>query len=182
MKFQVDIDLDWVEEDGTIDEAIKYQIISRVEEKVTSQLVKKIMESATERIEEQINNICSDAIKARVDDLMTGKRVLTDSFGAVVNPDFSIEKALTDLIAGALTRKTLDENGRHSDGYNKKYTQFEWHTVREVPSMVNKAVEVQLKDTESTIKRLVEEKIKSGIADKLTNLIVNNSASLSLKP
>jgi len=193
MKFQVDIELDWVEEDGTIDEAIKDQIISSVESKVISQLAKKLMESATGRIEDQINNICSDAIKAKIDELMTGKRVLTDQFGTVTNPDFSIEKALTGMVSDAMTHKTIDENGRRtSEKYHAKYSLFEWHTAREVPDMVKNAVaaqtkkatetvDAQLRDAEIRIKQLVESRIKESVADKLTKLIMENSSTLALK-
>ena len=181
MKFNVEIDLDWIEEDSTVDEEVKRQIISNVEKNVTGNLQKMIIESAKQRIETAVLETATKSVSDRVAELMLEKRVVTDENGRVLKADFSLESKLIEIIDSALTRKTLNENGSAANGYGAKYSMFEFMAFKNIEKLVDAHVTKHATEVHKNIEHLVTEKIKTQVADKLTALIVENSSALSLK-
>lgn len=188
MKFAVEIDLDWVEEDSTIDAEVKHQIITSIENKILKALQEQVLAKAKENIDAQIatlvNANISAMVSAKVSDLMTVNRTATDDFGRVVKENFTIESMLIDAVSGAIHKKTLDSNGRPtSGGYNDRaeYSHFDYYATKSIPAMVDAKVKELGEKVKKDIEQLVTEKIKTQVADKLTALIVDNSTALSLR-
>lgn len=181
MKFTVDIDLDWINEDQSIDEQVKTQIINNIESKVLSQIKKQVLDQTEERIEAQVTMIIRETVTDKVKDLMSMDRTATDSYGRVVKEHFTIESLLIDAIDAAISKKTLNSDGRQSDEYNAKYTQFQYFATKDIPKMVDEKVKLLAEGVKKDIENLVSEKIKTQVADKLTSLIVDNSTALSLR-
>lgn len=186
MKFNVEIDLDWIDEDSTIDETVKHQIISNIESRIVRTLEAKVLESATAKIDGQIQALINTNVHAMVSEkvanLMTVPRTATDEYGRVTKENFTIESMLINAVDAAVNRKTLDENGRNSsDNYGKKYSYFEYFATKDIPALIDKRVKALAEQTQKDIETLVKDKIKTEVADKLTNLIVENSTALSLR-
>lgn len=188
MKFNVEIDLDWVEEDSTIDSEIKHQIISNIENKVFKSLQDQVIASAKEKIDSQIADLVNQNVHAmvaeKVSALMTQNRTSTDQYGRVLKENFTIESMLIDAVDGAVNNKVLDKNGRiASNSYDNRaeYSYFDYYAKKDIPEMVNEKVKKLGDQVKKDIELLVTEKIKTQVADNLTELIVNNSTALSLK-
>lgn len=188
MKFNVEIDLDWIEEDSSIDEEVKHQIMTSIEGKVLKQLQEKVLASAQAKIDGQIQSMINDnvhtMVSEKVAELMSMPRTSTDEYGRVVKENFTIESLLIDAVESAVTKKTLNSDGRQSSGgYNDhaKYSYFEWFATKDIPALIDKQVKTLAEKTKKDIEQLVKDKIKSEVADKLTNLIVENSTALSLR-
>jgi len=186
MKFNVEIDLDWIEEDSTIDEEVKNQIMSSIEGKVLKKLEEKVLSSAQERIESQVKDLVDQNVNAmireKLQDLMTLKRTVTDDYGRIKKEEFSIEQMLIDSVDGAINKKTLNDRGSYtSSTYEQKFSYFDYFTLREIPALVDKQIKALAEKTEKDIQQLVKDKIKTEVADKLTSLIVENSTALSLR-
>lgn len=188
MKFNVEIDLDWVEEDSTIDDEIKNQIISSIESKVLKSLQAQVIGSAKEKIDSQIatlvNKNIHEMVSSKVAELMVLNRTSTDSYGRVLKENFTIESMLIDAVEGAVNNKVLDRDGRPASvGYerNAVYSHFDYYAKKDIPEMVHKKVKELGEQVKKDIELLVTEKIKTQVADNLTSLIVDNSTALSFK-
>lgn len=188
MKFAVEIDLDWIEEDSSIDEEVKHQIITNIENKVLKALQDQVLAKAKAQIDEQIvtlvNANISTMVSTKVSELMTLNRTATDEYGRVTKENFTIESMLIDAVSGAINKKTLDSNGRPaSGGYNDRaeYSHFDFYATRSIPAMVDAKVKELGEKVKKDIEELVTTKIKTQVADKLTALIVDNSTALSLR-
>lgn len=188
MKFSVEIDLDWIEEDSSIDEEVKHQIITSIENKVLKKLEEKVLASAQERIESQMEKLVTDNIHAMVSEkvaaLMSLDRTATDEYGRVTKANFTIESMLIDAVESAVTRKALDRNGKPaSGGYNDKaeFSYFEYFATKDIPTLIDAKVRALSETVKKDIEQLVTSKIKTQVADKLTALIVENSTALSLR-
>jgi hypothetical protein len=186
MKFNVEIDLDWIEEDSSIDETVKHQIISNIEGRIVKTLQEKVLQSAQSKIDGQIQDLINANVHAMVSEkvaaLMTVPRTATDEYGRVKRENFTIEQLLVEAVESAVNRKTLDENGRNSsDNYGKKYSYFEYFATKDIPALIDKQVKALAEKTQKDIEALVKDKIKTEVADKLTSLIVENSTALSLR-
>lgn len=180
MKFNIEVDLDWIEEDGSIDELIKDQVVAKVERQVADALKKSVMEKAEQRIESSVLAICSQEITTRIEELMKETRTATDQYGRVTRANFTLESMLVERIDEAFTKKTLNEEGR-AESHSPKYSQVEYMIHRSIPKIVDAKVKELGEKTQKQIEQLVTDKIKTQVADKLTSLIVDNSTALSLR-
>lgn len=64
MKLNITVDLDWLEEDGNIDEEVKHQIIQGVKSAISRQCLDKVEKKASEQINQAINDSITAAKKA----------------------------------------------------------------------------------------------------------------------
>lgn len=184
MKFNVEIDLDFVEEGETLSDTIKNEIVSNIERRVTANIHQQIKESVSKRIEEQLEKMAieavSTAVNSKVSELMALPRTQTDNYGRVVKENFTIEQLLINAVESAVLEKTLDENGRQSN-YGARFSRFEYFATKDIPALVDKKVKEMSESVKKDIEDQVSNKIKGAVADKLTQLIVDNSTALSLK-
>lgn len=186
MKFNVEIDLDWIEEDSSIDEEVKHQIINSIENKCLKSLQEQVISSAKEKINSQIEDLVNENIhklvSEKVAELMKLNRTSTDQYGRVIKENFTIESMLIEHIDGAITKKVLTSSGSYaSDHYRAEYSYFDYYLKKDIPEMVTKKVKDLGDQVKKDIELLVTEKIKTQVADNLTALIVDNSTALSLK-
>lgn len=186
MKFAVEIDLDWIEEDSSIDEEVKHQIITSIESKVLASLKDAVLKSAQEKIDGQIQSLITaninDMVSGKVRELMFVDRTATDQYGRVTKENFTIESMLIEAVENAITKKTLNGNGNVADHYNRaEYSHFDYYVTKNIPAMVDAKVKELGEKTKKDIEQLVTTKIKTQVADKLTALIVENSTALSLR-
>lgn len=188
MKFAVEIDLDWIEEDSSIDEEVKHQIITSIENKVLKQLQDKVLATASERIEAQVTGLITSNVHTMVSEkvaaLMSLDRTATDEYGRVTKANFTIESMLIDAVESAVTKKTLNSSGKVASGnYNDAahYSYFDYFATKDIPALIDAKVKALSEIVKKDIEQLVTTKIKTQVADKLTALIVENSTALSLR-
>jgi hypothetical protein len=185
MKFDVEIDLDWIEEDSTIDETIKHQIITNIENRVVSALQAKVLESAQKKIDEQIGGLVKENVHKLVTEkvvaLMALPRTETDKYGRVTRENFTIESLLIEAVEKAVMTATLDEQGRVTDGYHAKYSYFQYYATKDIPALIQKRIQSMTEELKKDIETQIKNNIKAEVADKLTSLIVENSTALSLR-
>ena len=183
MKFNLEVEIEWFDEDMSIDESVKQSIIHQIKTEVAAPIVKQIKESADQQINEMLSDMASDAIKKRIDKFLSKGRDITDRFGEVTDTNVTIEDLLKREIDSAFTEKTLDKSGKRS-GYNAKYSLFDFLVSKKteaIPEMIENLVKAQTVETKEMIEKLVKDKVKTQVADKLTDLIVENSSALSLR-
>lgn len=188
MKFNVEIDLDWVEEDSTIDEVVKNQIISNIETRIVKTLEAKVLESAKAKIDEQIQGLVTQNVHTLVSEKVAGlmalPRTTTDDYGRVVRENFTIEQLLIEAVESAVVNKTLRSDGRvASGGYNDKaqYSYFEYFATKDIPKLIEARVTAIAEEIKKDIESQIKNNVKTAVADKLTALIVENSTALSLR-
>ncbi|TET66517.1 MAG: hypothetical protein E3J56_14270 [Candidatus Aminicenantes bacterium] len=102
MKFDISIEIDWIEEDGSIDNEIKYGIVQSLTKKVTDQ----ISESATNSMIETVKKM----VQAQTEKLVYGllEKPITINNGWNNNTDYPsiydmVETRMTELYKGKLS-------------------------------------------------------------------------------
>lgn len=183
MILDLKIEIDWLEEDMSVSDAVKQSIIYDVKRQVSEPVIKQIKEAADTEIRKQLEAETTKAISSRIEKYLSTPRTITDSFGDVIKEDVTVESLLKEKIESAFSKKTLDNDGK-TTSYNPRHSLFEYLVIRKtdsIPEMVSKMVESETKDTQETIERLVKDSVKTNVADKLTDLIMENSTALSLR-
>jgi hypothetical protein len=184
-KFNVTVELDWVDEEHNLDSDIRDAVIRDIKNKLSEPLLKKINEETGSTIQSQISALALSAINERINAFMTTPRNITNKFGEIEREGVTVEDILKEQLEAAVDKKMLDENGRPTrDNYNKKYSLLEYLVkarTQAVGQLIEERCKKAIEETKGSIERMVTDKVKTQVADKLTNLIVENSTALSLK-
>lgn len=161
MKLNLEIELDWIDEEMNLDDVVKDQIISGV--------MKKINEKVLSKIEDKINNTIDKTIIARINkctdkmfkDFLKRPVNITDRYGDSIEHYKNVNEVIKMRFDNFMTQ-TVDEKGNTYDGsYSKKFQRLEFVIDKQLKDFANKF-------TTDAVKRVSEE-IKLHVKDGLTN-------------
>jgi len=174
-KFNIEVVLDWIEEDGTIDEALKDEIVSAVVGRVTEATTKRIDEKISEMVDIQIHSaeqaVCVK-LNEIMDDFLNRKRTVTDRYGDVVETDQSVmdmlKKACDSFVEGY-----VDKNGNStsSNSYGDKKRRIDYMIEKQIDYKMQKSIEDAAKEIKSGLQKYIDETLKSQIGENVAKII-----------
>ncbi|MDC9591782.1 hypothetical protein PSI23_21505 [Xenorhabdus sp. XENO-10] len=179
MKINITVDLDWLEEDGNIDEEVKYQIIEGVKKSISRQCLDKVEKEASKQINQAINESINSA-KATIekkaiafaDEWLKKEVTVTDKWG-----DVQECLTITDLIKKSFDNtleKKVDKNGNFTSSYDGipliKYLMSD-----RMQELVSKRVSVIQKDIDQAITNAVNNGIRENVSNKFAEMVVNTA-------
>jgi len=182
-KFSIEIDLDYINEDGSIEEAIYEQILSKVQTNVSASVQDKLLKGGQEKIEDAINSQISTTLQQRIEALLDMPRTITDDYGRTKIENVTLDQMITSHIDKLLSgKKMFDSDGKYqSSDYSAKFTAFELFAEKKMIPAISAQVTALAARTEKEITILIENKVKGQVAENLAKFILNNSQTLSLK-
>lgn len=162
MKLNLEVELDWIDEEMNLDDTIKQNVINSV--------VNRIQAKVNEQVESKINKIIDttivDRINNKVDalfDEFTNKQIaLTDGYGDKVKVYENVIALIKDRFDNFM-EQPVDDNGKTYDStysiYGSRFKRVEFMIDKQLKDFANKF-------TADTVKRVSEE-IKLHVADGL---------------
>ena len=191
MKLNITVDLEWLGEDGDMDEEVKHQIISGVKAAISKDCLAKVEKEASQQINEAINESIVAARKAIeqkavqfADDWLEKEVTITDKWG-----DTQDCLTITDLIKrtfDGLLEKKVDDNGNFADSYSGKTRLITWLTGKRVQDVVQEKLKGINRDIDRQITECVIEGIRQNVDNKFAEMVVqtaqhNHKAALENK-
>jgi len=160
MKLNLEIEIDWIDEERGIDEIVKNEIISgitsRIESKISEQVTKKVNDMIDNRIVEIIDQKTSDVFT----DFINRPVTLTDSYGTKMKVYDKIEDVIKERFDNFLTQKVDKSGNVSSSSYDTKWSRIEFVINKQLTDMADTF-------TKDAVKKVSEE-IKTHIKDGLT--------------
>ena len=169
--FKVDVEIDWVGEDGTLDEQIKESIKNEIIEKIEKTVMNDIRETATSEAENRIGLWINNYITT----LVKEKKIpyLKNSWNSETNY-ISIEEMIGVKFEKIL-QQTVDVNGKPtSSSYDRYGTMLDWLTGKQVKKYANERVSEFVKDIKGDIEKYTSRKVKEEMMKQLTSQLVSN--------
>ena len=163
-KFNITVDIDYVDEDGNLDEVLYDKIVSSVVSKVSDKVVEKMTASVKEKIDEEslkVSEKISEKLNEYMKEFFESPRDIYDKWGDLVKSNTSVREMLKNACDNFMNAM-VDDSGKPttSSSWGKQiYSRAEY--------MVRKVVNV---DMERTIEKATEEiskKIKEKIATEV---------------
>jgi hypothetical protein len=179
-KFNLELEIDWIDEESNLDETVKQEIMRSIEERVVSKVRTTVLEKAEESIVKRVDDLVTEAIKEKIEQFLTTPRDITDRYGDVIKENVTVESLFKEKMESAFSKKTLDKDG-NTGGYSNTYSIVEFITQKGMDALVDERVKELAKDAKILIEETVAQKIKTNIADGLTEMILENSTALKLK-
>lgn len=172
-KFNITVELDWMDEEYNLDEEIRETIINSVVNRVQDRLVKQVDTECNNRINAQLASIetaVSDKLNGIMDAFFDEPRDITDKYGDVIKKGVTVRDTLKKACDDFMYQP-LDEYGKPaSSSYYAKYKTRVDYIVDKSINMdwaIKKAVE----DVTNNLKKKVSEEVKKQMGDKLANIL-----------
>ena len=164
MKFNVDVEIDWLEEGGTIDEEVKKQIINGI----SSRINKQSQEDMTKAVEKEISTKVSALLDAKMNEILEDflKRgvKITDQWGAV-KKEIVIEDLVKEKFDKFMTAK-VDSDGRESD-YGSSMPRIDWILNKRVVAHCQAEAKKIVADVEAKVKEILSTDLELKVKNKL---------------
>lgn len=174
-KFNITVELDWMDGEYNLDEEIREAIVDNVVNKVQDKLVQQVDTECNNIINDQMANIektVSDKLNSIMDSFFDEPRDVTDRYGDIIKKGVTVrdtlKKACDDFI-----NQPLDENGKPTtSSWGVKYkTRIDYIVAKSInydmERTINNAVSAVIDD----LKKKITDEVKKQMGDKLANIL-----------
>lgn len=164
MKFNIEVELDYIDEEGCLDSAIKDSILAsvtkivmdKVSKQVDSQLDKIVVAAATKKAKQITNRIASN--------FMNRKFTKSDRYGDKIET-LTVKDMIKREFDGFWKVK-VDKDGREN-GYGTHKERIKWEIEETIKTHSKMFAATLTRDTENKIKASMKENLASAIGQKL---------------
>lgn len=173
-KFEVTVELDWIEDEDTIDEKIKEEIILGIVDKVSKNITNSLESRANEILEKKmksLENDISDRLNKVIEEFLETPKDITDMWGDIIHRDVTVKSILKESCANYLEQK-VDSNGNPTkNNYGNNITRVEYVVRRAVEGDLSYAIKRVTDEITKKIKEKVTDEVKTQIGKKLSDAI-----------
>jgi hypothetical protein len=161
MKFNVQVEIDWINEDYSLDEGVSNEIRKKVAEKA----YEAIQQTVSEKISAQIDDTLDAKIMETYDNFMSKEFTVYDKWGEVVKKETSVKGMLKEKLDKFFTEK-VDKNGKPSNyGGEERYLYIlNKHAQKKMDEFSDKLAKSVLDDIKSDLVKYSEEKAIKKVA------------------
>ncbi|MGE6516668.1 hypothetical protein [Lysinibacillus sphaericus] len=162
-KFNIEVELDWLDEERGLDEEIQKQVIAGLQNRLVANLEKKLGNSIAEKVEQKATEIADAFVEKLLAEQICAIQIPTkgSSWSSEVTY-ISLTEFIGKRFENAMTEKTLTERGSKADYRNDaKYSITEYLTRDFIAKELNGKVSDMIRDAkekaeQSLIKNLEE--------------------------
>ncbi len=165
MKLNVTVDIDWINEDESLDEAVKSQIINSVVKKISDDVIRSVKYEAERKVQDRVNEL----VETTYEEFLNGKVTLTDRWGDVTKKDVSIKCLIKDQCDKWLLEK-VDKDGKTSS-YNANYTRVEYFVKNQIEKQTKEMSNQIVTKVNQEMKKFITDSLKDSIGEKLVKEI-----------
>lgn len=162
MKFNVELEIDWIGEDGSIDEEVSNNLQNHLTNKVF-ETVKTTLES---KITNAINIKLDSLIEKTYDDFLNQELNLTDKWGDIIREKVSPKQLLKEKLDESLKEK-VDSSGRKSSYGISRYEHL-------LESSAKAQIDTFIKNISNTIIIGIKEDINEAARKRITDAILTD--------
>lgn len=173
-KFNVEVEVDWLEEGETIDELIKSEILHKVSKAVEERLQKSALEKFDAKVLEcvgQIETRVTELSNKVIDDFVTNQRFPVPTSSYDKNPPMkTILEIFTSKLDASLQQK-VDRDGCKTD-YGAVGTRIDWLVGKLAEKHADEKVKAHVKDIKAHIEKYILDKVKGEIMTQLSESVL----------
>ena len=174
-KFNITVELDWMDEEYNLDEEIRETIINSVVNKVKDRLVNQVETECNNKINEQLKNIeiaVSNKLNGIMDAFFDEPRDITDKYGDVIKKGVTVRETLKKA-CDEFMNQPLDEYGKPTtSSYNTKYkTRLDYFIAKSIDGDMEWRIKKAVSDVTDNLKKKIGDEVKKQMGDKLANIL-----------
>ena len=173
MKVNVSVEIDWIEEDGSIDDEIKHELILGVKRAISKTCMKDMETQSKLAFDDAVQQASAKISKKALDfaDAWLENEVeITDKWGD--KQDKITVKGLIKRSFDNLLERKVDSNGKFSSSYGADTKLIEYLTNKRVEDEVSKRMKDFGKGIDDRIKKAIDKSIKDNVSDRFAQMVI----------
>jgi hypothetical protein len=174
-KFNITVELDWMDEEYNLDEDIRETIVNSVVNKVQDRLINQVETECNNKINDQLKNIevaVTDKLNGIMDAFFDEPRDVTDKYGDVIKKGVTVRDTLKKA-CDEFMNQPLDEYGKPAESsYRIKYnTRVDYIVAKSIDYNMEFAIKNAVSTVTDNLKKKITEEVKKQMGDKLANIL-----------
>lgn len=164
MKTNIEIDLNWINEEGSIDEGVKQYIVEAISEGLSKKCLDDIAESARRQVNEQLGQKVANLF----DSFMEEGIVVVDKWGDPVRgrERIKIRDLMKEKLDKALAEKVNKNNGEASSSYGG-IPRIDYFLNKRIDDLLDAKYGRIIKDVEKMMETKLGNTLSQTLATKL---------------
>lgn len=179
MKLNITVDLEWLGEDGDMDEEVKHQIISGVKAAISKDCLAKVEKEASQQINAAIAEsigVAKAAIHEKAinfaNEWLTKEATVTDKWG-----DVKEKISITDMVKRSFDQtleKKVNSKGQFTTDYDG-IPLVKYLTGNYIKELVAEKIQPLKKDIDTAIINAVNAGIRKNVSEKFAEMVVQTA-------
>lgn len=173
-KFNISVEVDWLEEDGSLDQIIKDEIVGGVAEKVIANLTQSMESEATQIVKDKMAELdasISDKLNSMMEEFFNTPKDITDRWGNVKERGITVTQKLAEACDNFLSQ-SVDDGGKPASGYSAKYdTRVDYIVHKSIDHNMEWAIQRAVSDVTDNLKKRISGEIKKQMGEKLAGVV-----------
>lgn len=174
MKLNLEIELDWIDEEKGLDETVKEQIIDGVTARVEKQISSKIEEKVNKVIDETIVSKINEKTDALFTDFVSRQVTLCDNYGSKIKVYESMEQLIKERFDNFMTQKVDSEGRTTTSSYGTSYQRLEFIIDKQLKDFAHKFTTDAVKQVSEEIKQHVKDGLTTKLGAELMSVLKVN--------
>lgn len=167
MKINLTVDIDWLNEDESLDDKIQQKIIKAVVDKVSDGVINSVKNEAELRVVDQVEKLVTKTYEAFMEKGVT----LTDKWGDPTDKDIKIKDLIKDRCDKWLSEKVDDQGRSTRDSWGGNKSRMEHFINKQIESQTKSMSEQIVKKVNDEMKKFITDSLKNSIGEKLVKEI-----------
>ena len=162
MKFTIEVDVDWLGEDGSLDAELQSKVVHQIEQRVSAAAMERLEQEASSRV----GSIIDEAVNKLLASWLEKPVTITDRYG-----DVKEKGAITELIKkrfDAFWQEKVDQNGR-TDSYSRNETRLQWLIDGRITKHCKGFAEGLAKEVNAQVEKVMTDKLKLALGAELVD-------------
>lgn len=163
MKLNLEIELDWIDDEMKLDDVVKDQIITGVMNRINKDVLAKIENKIDGMIDKTIISRINKATDKMFKDFLKRPVQINDDYGSTIKTYKNVTEVIKEKFDKFMTQP-VDGNGNSYEGsYSKKFTRLTFIIDKQLKDFANEFTTNAVKQVSAEIK----EHVKDGLTNKL---------------
>lgn len=164
MKLKIEVDIDYLSEDGSIDDHVKAQIANSIANKLSEESINNLSAQA----ERLINERAVTLVDSVFSDIMGEKIAITDNWGKVVK-EYPDTRAMIKARFDNFMTERVDNEGRQTS-YGDQ-SRLDLIIKKQLDKVATDFTKNAIKEVTEKIKSVLSDDLKLALGDRLINMM-----------
>jgi DNA-directed RNA polymerase subunit L len=180
-KINISVDIDWLGEDGTLDGALKDEIVNAVVSRIAADSLKGIGQKVDNMVEARVKEAVGVKLNEVLEDFLNKPRTITDRWGDVQKENVTVigllKKSCEDFIEGYVD-KDGEPTSYSSYDHNKK--RIDYIIEKNISSTLDFSIKKAAEEIKNKLKEYIDTTLKTQIGENVAQVIGLNSITAKM--
>ena len=170
--FKIEVDIDWVEEGGSIDQAIKDEIASTIIKTVSEKAVREIETKVDNMVEKTVLEEINSKLAELLQDFMNRPRTITDRYGDIKKTGVSVMDLLKEQCDNFI-EGFVDYSGNpvSNPSYGKKKRRIDYIVEKSIDYEMKRSIERAAGEIKTGLQSYIDKTLKEQIGENIAKAI-----------